>query len=302
MPRCSAGEPDRGLTIDEIARDAGVPSSTIRLYQNKGLLPPPERRGRVGYYHQRQPDGGSDCRWHGTLNAIGFGGAALLGLHLGAADHGWREHIALHLGRPATTTLAGIEADADPRLPALPRGLMDQSTPAGYRRDEWTTALPNGFDAARQAFVHWSGHASAGIVLATRPPIEVGRTVAMAIPVGPMSLTAVAGIVAVVDEPDRFGFTYATLAHHPVDGQESFTIVREPDAAPDVSSWRSGVRRPWPPASCHRSPGASNAERSAATLRASLASGPSSSANGHAVTGAHPDAWTGHQLRVATPD
>ncbi|MEL7155573.1 MAG: MerR family transcriptional regulator [Actinomycetota bacterium] len=38
------------MTIDEIAHDAGIPASTVRLYQNRGLLPPPERRGRVGYY------------------------------------------------------------------------------------------------------------------------------------------------------------------------------------------------------------------------------------------------------------
>lgn len=37
-------------TIDGIAQDAGIPVSTVRLYQNRGLLPPPERRGRVGYY------------------------------------------------------------------------------------------------------------------------------------------------------------------------------------------------------------------------------------------------------------
>ncbi len=38
------------MTIDQIAQHAGIPVSTVRLYQNKGLLPPPERRGRVGYY------------------------------------------------------------------------------------------------------------------------------------------------------------------------------------------------------------------------------------------------------------
>jgi DNA-binding transcriptional MerR regulator len=44
------------LTVDELAREAGLPSSTIRLYQNRGLLPPPERRGRVGYYGQQHRD------------------------------------------------------------------------------------------------------------------------------------------------------------------------------------------------------------------------------------------------------
>jgi DNA-binding transcriptional MerR regulator len=40
------------LTIDELARTAGL-VSTVRLYQNKGLIPPPTKRGRVGYYDER---------------------------------------------------------------------------------------------------------------------------------------------------------------------------------------------------------------------------------------------------------
>ena len=44
------------LTIDELARRAGVVVSTVRLYQNKGLVPPPRRRGRVGYYGIRHLD------------------------------------------------------------------------------------------------------------------------------------------------------------------------------------------------------------------------------------------------------
>ena len=41
------------LTIDELARRAGVVVSTVRLYQNKGLVAPPTKRGRVGYYDER---------------------------------------------------------------------------------------------------------------------------------------------------------------------------------------------------------------------------------------------------------
>jgi DNA-binding transcriptional MerR regulator len=41
---------DEGLmTIEELAGLAGVPTSTVRMYQSRGL-PPPERHGRVGYY------------------------------------------------------------------------------------------------------------------------------------------------------------------------------------------------------------------------------------------------------------
>jgi DNA-binding transcriptional MerR regulator len=42
--------PDQHLTIDELARRAGIATSTVRMYQTKGVLPPPRREGRVGYY------------------------------------------------------------------------------------------------------------------------------------------------------------------------------------------------------------------------------------------------------------
>jgi DNA-binding transcriptional MerR regulator len=36
--------------IDDLARAAGTTVRNVRLYQERGLLPPPERRGRVGIY------------------------------------------------------------------------------------------------------------------------------------------------------------------------------------------------------------------------------------------------------------
>jgi hypothetical protein len=42
---------DDGLmTIEELARRADTATTTVRMYQTKGLLPPPERRERTGYY------------------------------------------------------------------------------------------------------------------------------------------------------------------------------------------------------------------------------------------------------------
>jgi DNA-binding transcriptional MerR regulator len=38
------------LTIDELAARIGLPSSTIRMYQTKGVLHAPRRQGRVAYY------------------------------------------------------------------------------------------------------------------------------------------------------------------------------------------------------------------------------------------------------------
>jgi DNA-binding transcriptional MerR regulator len=43
---------DLELTVDELARRADVPVRTIREYQALGLLPAPERRGRIGIYRR----------------------------------------------------------------------------------------------------------------------------------------------------------------------------------------------------------------------------------------------------------
>jgi DNA-binding transcriptional MerR regulator len=41
------------MTIDALARQARLPVRTIREYHTMRLLPPPERRGRVGFYGRR---------------------------------------------------------------------------------------------------------------------------------------------------------------------------------------------------------------------------------------------------------
>jgi DNA-binding transcriptional MerR regulator len=38
------------ITIDELASQSGLPITTLRMYQQRKLLAPPERKGRVGYY------------------------------------------------------------------------------------------------------------------------------------------------------------------------------------------------------------------------------------------------------------
>jgi DNA-binding transcriptional MerR regulator len=61
-------------TIDELARSAGTKVSTIRLYQQRGLLPPPAIEGRVGYYGD---DHLARLRLVADLRARGFSLAAI---------------------------------------------------------------------------------------------------------------------------------------------------------------------------------------------------------------------------------
>src|SRR5436853_2863190 len=48
--RGDAGDGAAGYTVDELAGLTGVASRTIRFYQTQGVLPAPERRGRVAVY------------------------------------------------------------------------------------------------------------------------------------------------------------------------------------------------------------------------------------------------------------
>ncbi|HEX2312439.1 MAG TPA: MerR family transcriptional regulator [Thermomonospora sp.] len=42
--------PDQQYRIEELAREAGIPVRTLRYYQERRLLPPPRREGRVALY------------------------------------------------------------------------------------------------------------------------------------------------------------------------------------------------------------------------------------------------------------
>jgi DNA-binding transcriptional MerR regulator len=50
VPPASSDSTVEELTVDELAVRAGLPTRTIREYQTMGLLPAPERRGRIGIY------------------------------------------------------------------------------------------------------------------------------------------------------------------------------------------------------------------------------------------------------------
>lgn len=89
------------MTIDELARAAALVASTVRLYQHKGLLPPPVKRGRVGYYgaaHLRR------LRLIAQLQERGFSLAGIKEL-LDGMDKGESLRTVLGLGEgPSTWT------------------------------------------------------------------------------------------------------------------------------------------------------------------------------------------------------
>ncbi|MEL6981740.1 MAG: DUF1990 domain-containing protein, partial [Actinomycetota bacterium] len=132
-------------------------------------------------------------------------------------------------------------ADPSGTAPPVPPGyhLLRLVRPIGHGAER--------FAEARSAIAQWAGHRRAGATVHPEgQAIEVGGEVAVALRVWPLWITATCRIVDVVDEADRYGFTYGTLAHHPEAGEESFSVIRDP-ATDEVRLEVVAVSRPTSP-------------------------------------------------------
>ena len=150
-----------------------------------------------------------------------------------------------HLGRPSTDALATLAESAAADVPTAPAGMVHAPAPPGFRRDRWTRRVEHDdFDVARRAITTWAAQRTAGLTLSPpTPDIAVDTTLAFAYPIGPGSVTGTCRIVEVIDEPDRFGFVYATLPHHPERGEELFLVERDGRGAIGAvieAVWRPG--------------------------------------------------------------
>ena len=86
-------------------------------------------------------------------------------------------------------------------------------------------AGPAAFDAAVAGLGAWVCHGGLGATVhPADAPLEVGTSLLVVLHVGPVSIAVSDRIVAVVDEPRRFGFAYGTLEGHQERGEESFVV------------------------------------------------------------------------------
>jgi uncharacterized protein (UPF0548 family) len=77
--------------------------------------------------------------------------------------------------------------------------------------------------AATRTLRAWAPHRGIkGRIHPTEAPMVEGTTLLVVAPLGPVEMAVPDRIVAVVDEPTRFGFAYGTLAGHAEVGEECF--------------------------------------------------------------------------------
>lgn len=104
--------------------------------------------------------------------------------------------------------------------------------PEGYHHEVQRVVLPDRpdcFARAADGLRRWQAHRSIGATVTPDVPPADGATVVVSLPLGPVRVLAPCRIVAVLDEPSRYGFAYGTLPGHPEEGEEAFVVERRPD-------------------------------------------------------------------------
>lgn len=131
--------------------------------------------------------------------------------------------------RRLTLDLGGITLDGP-----VPRDRV----PAGLRRHEASVELgPVGWADVSAAVLGWYVKTRSGFTVLDEAGAETARPVVagdrhwIVARVGPVRIHEPVEIVRVVEEVDRFGFAYGTLAGHPVSGEEAFVVERRADGS-----------------------------------------------------------------------
>jgi DNA-binding transcriptional MerR regulator len=124
----AAAQTHKPLTIDELARQVRLPVRTIREYHTMRLLPPPERRGRLGLYDTRHVQ---RLQLITRLQRRGYSLAGIRDL-LGAWENGTDLVTLLGVDESQTaldeTPLLLSRAELFQRLPALDPGTLNPGT------------------------------------------------------------------------------------------------------------------------------------------------------------------------------
>jgi len=133
-------------------------------------------------------------------------------------------HI-VHRRSLASMTRLLNEADAEELTYAEQRATLAEHLPPGYHHVDEEKIVgrgPDAFARASTGLQTWRAHQIRGVrVFPPDTPPREGATVVVTLGTGLASIGAPCRIIAVVDEPARFGFAYGTLPGHPEQGEES---------------------------------------------------------------------------------
>lgn len=121
---------------------------------------------------------------------------------------------------------------AEPTYDHVASTLDPDIDPTGTRYERQVTLGhgPAAFTAARTAVRAWGPQRSIGAsVTPDGVAPDLGETLVLGLGIGSLRMMVPNRIVAVVDEPARYGYAYGTLPGHPEQGEELFLLERRGD-------------------------------------------------------------------------
>ena len=123
-------------------------------------------------------------------------------------------------------------------------------THSGYRVSSETALLGTGdelWQRARADVLRWKVKTRSGFTVDAPGPVAQGQRVNVTASLFGARLVEPVEVLAVVDGPDRVGFSYRTLPGHPVSGEEAFIVHRFGDEVhlSIRSLTRAAPRQPW---------------------------------------------------------
>ncbi len=143
----------------------------------------------------------------------------------------------IKLGRRSPGELDAIVASAAEKALTYEHvGSTLAGMPAPGRPDRsFSVEVSQDLAYARSTLRRWAPHDGIGRVHPIDVPIEVGVDHLVVARLGPFEMAVPDRIVAVLAEPERFGFAYGTLHGHPEVGEEMFLAERLPDGGTRLS-------------------------------------------------------------------
>jgi uncharacterized protein (UPF0548 family) len=119
--------------------------------------------------------------------------------------------------------------------------------PAGFRTYERTVPIGLDWNAAAPAVLEWAVKTRSGFRVVPAARVSQGADFWLIASVGPLPVREPVRIVAVVEQPDRYGFAYGTLDGHPVSGEEAFVVHRGADGGVQLTlrSLTRPASGPW---------------------------------------------------------
>jgi uncharacterized protein (UPF0548 family) len=131
----------------------------------------------------------------------------------------------ISLSRPGQGTIVAYH---EARLSAVPTCIPGSATSSGFDYDRFSREIGLGdddFHKARDGLISWAAHSGSGVeVFPAAAEVAAGETVTILTRQIGVWVLAACRVMSVVDQPTKFGFTYATLPDHPECGYESFEV------------------------------------------------------------------------------